>query len=57
MSVATMARFGRFSGRMPDALRLGAAGALAALAVEPIVGSLAALCFLLAGLHHRAPPA
>jgi exopolysaccharide production protein ExoQ len=49
MSVATMPRFGRFSGRMPDALRLGAAGALAALAVVPIIGSVAALCFLLAG--------
>jgi hypothetical protein len=35
---------------MPDALRLSAAGALAALAVEPIVGTLAALSFLLAGL-------
>jgi exopolysaccharide production protein ExoQ len=50
MTAMATARFGRFSGRMPDAMRLSAAAALAALAVEPIFGSLAALSFLLAGL-------
>lgn len=49
MTVASPARFGRFSGRMPDIVRLSAAGALTAIAVEPIVGTLAALSFLLAG--------
>lgn len=44
------AQFGRFSGRMPDTMRLSCGIALVALALEPIVGTLAALCFLLAGL-------
>lgn len=44
------AQFGRFSGRMPDTMGLAAVLALAALALEPIVGTLAALAFLLSGL-------
>jgi exopolysaccharide production protein ExoQ len=44
------AQFGRFSGRMPDIPRLFSAVALAALAVEPILGTLAALAFLMSGM-------
>ncbi len=49
MSTAT-AQFGRFSGRLPDVMHLCAAMALLALVLEPIVGTLAALTFLLAGM-------
>ncbi|MGP1358474.1 O-antigen ligase family protein [Roseicyclus sp.] len=42
--------FGRFSGRLPDVDRLLAGSALAALVAEPVVGSLAALGFLAAGM-------
>jgi exopolysaccharide production protein ExoQ len=43
------AEFGRFTGRMPDVMRLSAGLAVGALAVEPIVGTVAALGFLLSG--------
>jgi exopolysaccharide production protein ExoQ len=42
--------FGRFSGRLPDVDRLLAGSALAALVAEPVVGALAALAFLAAGM-------
>jgi exopolysaccharide production protein ExoQ len=43
------AQFGRFSGHMPDIAAAARPSALAALAVEPIVGTLAALAFLMRG--------
>lgn len=42
--------FGRFSGRMPDTTRLLAVLALGAVALEQIVGTLAALGFLASGM-------
>jgi hypothetical protein len=53
MTPMATAQFGRFSGRMPD-LPLVRGAALAALAVEPIVGTLAALVFLACGLFPMA---
>jgi exopolysaccharide production protein ExoQ len=49
MTPAT-AQFGRFSGHIPDLAPVCAGAALVALAVEPIVGTLAALAFLACGL-------
>jgi exopolysaccharide production protein ExoQ len=49
MTVRTEA-FGRFSGRLPDADRFLASAALAAIVAEPLVGTLAALAFLAAGM-------
>jgi exopolysaccharide production protein ExoQ len=48
------AQFGRFSGLVPDLPPAFAAAALAALAVEPILGTLAALVFLACGLAQMA---
>lgn len=42
--------FGRFSGRMPDTIRLASIAAMATLAVEPIFGGMAAMGFLAFGM-------